>query len=426
MDSLSQIVLGAAVGEATLGKKIGNRAMVAGAIGGTIPDLDVIANAFLTPMQALDFHRGISHSIVFSVIAPFLFGGFAYFLYRKNVHRNKWYRGLLSIPLILAVFFLAGAAGYAAVSIQNWWALAGSIAIGLLLAIPMIKYWLKQPDEFEISFWRWYLLFFLAFSTHLLLDCFTSYGTQIFMPFSNYRVAFSSVSVVDPLYTIPFLLFLLMAAMMKKDWTIRSITNWLGIIISTGYLLFGLYNKSVVNQVFAKSLKTHDIEYSRYFTSPTLFQTLLWSGTVESDTSYHIGVYSRMDPSSTIQRFVEIPKNHHLLAGHENDEHIQILKRFSNGYYTVSHSPDSTSLLFTDLRWGALDNIIQIPEEERFPMQFELIEQNGKLIVIEEEKDEDAEMFKDLTRLPTILAEMNEKHPNFLVEYWERIMGKRQ
>ena len=40
MDSLTQIVLGAAVGEVVLGKKIGNRAMSWGAVGGAIPDLD--------------------------------------------------------------------------------------------------------------------------------------------------------------------------------------------------------------------------------------------------------------------------------------------------------------------------------------------------------------------------------------------------
>jgi len=44
MDSLTQIVLGAAVGEAVLGKKVGNKAMLYGAIAGTIPDLDVVAN----------------------------------------------------------------------------------------------------------------------------------------------------------------------------------------------------------------------------------------------------------------------------------------------------------------------------------------------------------------------------------------------
>jgi len=56
MDSLSQIVLGAAVGEAVLGKKIGNKAMLWGGIAGTIPDLDIIASPFMNELQSLVFH----------------------------------------------------------------------------------------------------------------------------------------------------------------------------------------------------------------------------------------------------------------------------------------------------------------------------------------------------------------------------------
>lgn len=68
MDSLTQIVLGAAVGEAVLGKKIGNKAMLYGAIAGTIPDLDVISSFFTDTVTALEIHRGFTHSILFSVI----------------------------------------------------------------------------------------------------------------------------------------------------------------------------------------------------------------------------------------------------------------------------------------------------------------------------------------------------------------------
>ncbi len=74
MDSLTQIVLGAAVGEAVLGKKVGNKAMFYGAIAGTLPDLDVISNYFVDTITALEWHRGITHSLVFSVLAAPFFG----------------------------------------------------------------------------------------------------------------------------------------------------------------------------------------------------------------------------------------------------------------------------------------------------------------------------------------------------------------
>ena len=57
MDSLTQIVLGAAVGEAVLGKKVGNKAMLYGAIAGTIPDLDVLARFYVDTVTATEWHR---------------------------------------------------------------------------------------------------------------------------------------------------------------------------------------------------------------------------------------------------------------------------------------------------------------------------------------------------------------------------------
>ena len=71
MDSLTQIILGAAVGEVALGRKAGNRAMLWGGIAGTIPDLDVFANFFTDEMTALAFHRGFMHSLFFATLFAF-------------------------------------------------------------------------------------------------------------------------------------------------------------------------------------------------------------------------------------------------------------------------------------------------------------------------------------------------------------------
>ena len=105
MDSLTQITLGAACGELVLGKKIGNRAMMWGAIGGTIPDLDVLANFMLTDVEALAFHRGISHSFFFAIISPFFFGWLTHRLYASGLYQKSWYKTLV---LILTALFLLG------------------------------------------------------------------------------------------------------------------------------------------------------------------------------------------------------------------------------------------------------------------------------------------------------------------------------
>ena len=74
MDSLTQIVLGASVAEASLGKKIGNKAIVLGAIAGTIPDLDIVLRFFVDDLSAIEMHRGFSHSLLFPFLAAPILG----------------------------------------------------------------------------------------------------------------------------------------------------------------------------------------------------------------------------------------------------------------------------------------------------------------------------------------------------------------
>lgn len=84
MDSLTQIVLGAAVGEAVLGKKVGNKAILWGAVAGTIPDLDVLANFLTDTITATELHRGFSHSIFFSIVFAPILGWLVWLLYKKQ------------------------------------------------------------------------------------------------------------------------------------------------------------------------------------------------------------------------------------------------------------------------------------------------------------------------------------------------------
>ena len=51
MDSLTQATLGAAIGQALLGKKIGGKAAILGAVVATIPDLDVALYLFYSKFE---------------------------------------------------------------------------------------------------------------------------------------------------------------------------------------------------------------------------------------------------------------------------------------------------------------------------------------------------------------------------------------
>jgi inner membrane protein len=258
MDSLTQIILGAAVGEVTLGKKIGNKAMLWGAVGGTIPDLDVLGGLFLSEIDNVAFHRGFSHSILFCILGAFFFGWLVDQIYSSRNHKwiaitAKSFAGLL---VISALQFL-----FSRLYPGNFIPLVFAFFGVAFLSYRNIKknYFNKEwtPPDATIRDWQW--LFFWALITHPVLDCFTMYGTQLFLPFSDVRVAWSTISVVDPLYSIPFLICLIIASRLSHHSSKRRSWNYIGIVLSSSYLLFTVFNKNRINQLFEDSAKNQKI-----------------------------------------------------------------------------------------------------------------------------------------------------------------------
>ena len=314
MDSLTQIVLGASVGEAVLGKKVGNKAMLYGAIAGTIPDLDVLTRYFVDVVTATEWHRGFSHSIFFAVMHAPLFGWLIYKIERKS----------------------------------------------------------------KATFMDWSRLMFWALLTHPILDAFTTWGTQLFWPF-NLRLAFQNVFVIDPLYTLPFLVLLILAMRQNRLSTRRKKYNEAGIFISCTYLLFTLVLKGVAHRNFTDALDAQGVTYNAMLTRPTPFNTMLWTANVDAGDAYLIGNYSIFD-SEEIQ-FAAYPKNRHLLGRLGKEDKIKRLAKIAEGWYTISGEKDA--LYFNDLRFGliSLD-----PEETRFAFSYKLIPEKDGLQVQETEK----------------------------------------
>src|SRR3546814_16819747 len=62
MDSLTQAVLGAGIQGAMLGRYHGRKALAAGALLATLPDLDVLID-YGDPVSGMINHRGFSHSV---------------------------------------------------------------------------------------------------------------------------------------------------------------------------------------------------------------------------------------------------------------------------------------------------------------------------------------------------------------------------
>ena len=331
MDSLTQIVLGASVGEAVLGRKIGNKAMLYGAIAGTIPDLDVLSSQFTDTVTALEFHRGFTHSVFFSIVmAPI----FSWLVTRYESYQKK-------------------------------------------------------------RAWSWF--FFWIFLTHPILDSYTTWGTQLFWP-ADLRLAFKTIFVIDPIYTLPFLSFVILAMFHKRTSRKRRLYNLIGLSLSTAYLILTFVLKTAANVRFEKALDRQDITYEEFETRPSAMNTILWNVNVKARDHFLLGDYSFFDTQPI--EFSVYPKNHHLLGDLKENEKVQRMIEISQGWFTILEKDGN--LYYNDLRFGLLS--LEKGSQD-FVFQYRI------------DIDEDREVtFTEMEKRP-------EDGKQLLDDLWERIQG---
>ena len=364
MDSLTQIVLGAACGEVVAGKKLGNRAMLWGAIGGTIPDLDVFASLFTDEIASTSFHRGFMHSFLFAALAPWVLARLTQWFYGDEIHRRRYYKA--AAMTIWLLFYIGAAAGINFIPVLlgeglSWYIMLPTVALGAYFAWKLWRdYWQRDLSMVQAPYRTWVALFFWSIFTHPILDCFTSWGTQIWQPFSDLRVQWCTVSVVDPLATLPFMLALLVAARYARLSRLRAVWNWVGLAWFCAYLcIYTVWHKMQVNEIFEASLAAKNIPYSRYYTNPTIFNNIVWSGVAEGDTAFYFGQYGFKDRERAFTKISTIPKNHRMLDPVPADSRAgHFLRWFTDGYYSVQPYRGDT-LQVNDLRFGLLGDTLR-------------------------------------------------------------------
>ncbi len=285
MDSLTQLTFGAACGEAVLGKKIGRKALVWGAVLGTLPDLDVFI-PLGGPVNDFVYHRGFSHSLILlALLSPMI----AWLITKVHPDTKRYYR-------------------------------------------------------------RWVLLCFLVLEASVLLDLLTIYGTQVFWPFDTTPMAVPILFIIDPFFTIPILLGVLAALVLKRYSTLGHRLNMVGLVLSLAYLVWAFSAAEFVERRVTEKLARQGVSYSQFIISPAPFNTLLWRVVGIDKDRYFETYFSLFDRKTPL--FVDFyPRNLALMAGIEEHPPIAKLKRFTRGYYAFS--PMGEYVVMTDLRMGS-------------------------------------------------------------------------
>lgn len=288
MDSLTHVVLGAALGELLLGKRMGNRALAWGALFGTLPDLDALASPFFATANQLWWHRGPSHSLLVMMVASY--------------------------------------------ALAPW----------------LVKLW--KRDKISKARAGWFV--FAVWSTHVLIDCFTVYGTSVGWPFPVRRVAFNHLFIIDLCFTMPLLAALVWLAFLrtKKQAPQRRRLNAWGLGLAAGYALLSVGMKFTASAGFDADLARRGVTFQRRMEAPTPFNILLWRAVVDRGDEFWVGYRTVFERHATPVRWTVYPQGKDALAGLTDMREVKTLRWFTDGWWIAR--PHAKGAWIGDLRFG--------------------------------------------------------------------------
>tara|TARA_B100000749_G_scaffold280223_1_gene275430 strand:+ start:133936 stop:134943 length:1008 start_codon:yes stop_codon:yes gene_type:complete len=293
MDPLSQATLGAIVPQAfNRNRKKVIMATIAGAIGGMAPDLDVIIRSESDSLLFLEYHRQFTHSLIFIPIGGLICAAFLWLILKK-------WRG---------------------------------------------------------DFKSLYIFSTLGYATHGILDSCTSYGTQLLWPFSNYRVSWDTISIIDPLFTLPLVIAVFLGILRKSNtWPIA------GIIFGLLYMGAGWFQHDraiTAARTLAQSRNHTPISISA---KPSFANLLVFKTIYDTEDSYfvdavRVGQEVKIYPGESIEKFQMERDFPNLDPDSQTAIDIKRFSWFSQGFLAL-HPEKSNHII--DVRYSMVPNQIQ-------------------------------------------------------------------
>ena len=259
------------------------KALVAGAMLGTLPDLDVFID-FGDAVRNFTYHRGFSHSL----------------------------------------FVLPGVAVLIWMVLRRWWA--------PVRAAP-------RP---------WLVAILLALVTHPLLDAHTAYGTQLLWPLAPTPTSWSTLFIIDPLFTLPLLVGVMVIAVRGTRPAAQTALA-ASLALSCAYLGWSWAGKTIVERHARASLAEAGIDYKAMFSTPTPLNSFLWRIVVLTEDGYAEAFDSLLIDEGRM-RFARYTSDTDALAAAGDIWAVQQLRWFAGDF--VRADVIDQRLVITDLRMG--------------------------------------------------------------------------
>lgn len=287
MDPVSQGMLGAAAAELTVGPK-NRQHMVTiallGALAGMAADLDLLIYSPWDPILFLEYHRHFTHALAFIPVGALITAAALYALHFRH----------------------------------------------------------------KLSFWHTYLCCLVGYATHGLLDCFTTYGTHLLWPFTNERIAWNLVSVVDPLLTAPALALVILAGRRRDRRLTCCALLWTASYLGLGFLQHQRAEDAGLALALTRGHKAQQIEVK-----PSFGNLLLWKSIYQQGDRFYVdGVRAGLEVKAwsggCVIRFSSQRDLPWLDKDSQQARDIERFRHFSNNYLAF-HKADNPTI--TDIRY---------------------------------------------------------------------------
>ena len=293
MDPLSQGVIGASLAQSTVKNKgYLVSAGILGFLSGMAPDLDIFIRSEQDPLLFLEYHRQFTHSLVFIPIGGLICASILFFILR------------------------------------------------LKKKLPFKEAWIFST---------------LGYGTHGLLDACTSYGTLLLWPFSYNRISWNNISIIDPLFTLPILILILISVFLKKTLLARMALIW-GLL----YLALGVVQHNKAKNITKELAEERGHTIERLQIKPTIGNIFLWKSIYESSGYFYTdGISMYPNPKIYIgEKIKKFNMDDDFLWLNKESQQAKDIKRFewfSGGYIAVSKT--NPNQIF-DIRYSMLPNEI--------------------------------------------------------------------
>ena len=208
----------------------------------------------------------------------------------------------------------------------------------------------------QMTYRHIWLTALLGYGTHGLLDACTTYGTLLLWPFSDARIAWNTISVVDPLFTLPLLICVVIAMRTNSVITARCGAFWVTFYLSLG----GIQEERAANagESLAKSRGHNSAVVSA---KPSFGNLLLWKTVYEHDGRFwvdavRVGHEACIIPGDNIERLDLKTQYPWLDSKSQQAIDVERFRWFSNNHLAVDKEDE---LLIVDMRYSQLPNEIE-------------------------------------------------------------------